>query len=545
MKRIFYILLILILTGCTAINVHKTLMDVETYIAERPDSALAVIEAMDTTDLTTKGLRAHHALLHAMALDKNYIDVTDDSLALKAVNYYQKRGPRKNYARALYYLSLTYFRTEQYESSMNYLSMAEIVAEKHDSLYLGFVKVLQASAYGENYNDLEELECLKKALQVYTSLGAEYYINVAELGLASSYISNEKYGEAKILLEKLINSSNLNNKMHLKALKYYAFLLATMPEGDYNTASILYETVALKEDGRYMSNQDYWVWAYALSEIGEINRAYEIIDSLMQIDSSGTAFYFMYLIAKNEGDQTAALNYLEKFSDKNNDEVVKILQQSISSIQRDFYQSQYETTDIKAKNRLLAIICIVIAAAFLMVVIFVVTIRYRRRKELEKEQYIRYAEEVNRQLKEFKQDTYSLLQKKYISMYKTRYETLGILFDQYVQSNGRTDSEQLVYRKVVSLIDELRNEIGINEDFELMLDKDLDGIMTKFHSAFPDLKKKDYALFGYMALGFDATIISHFMNCTVNTVYIRKSRLKKVIEESDSEYKSFFGEIIS
>lgn len=333
--------------------------------------------------------------------------------------------------------------------------------------------------------------------------------------------------------------------MHLKALKYYAFLLATMPEGDYNTASILYETVALKEDGRYMSNQDYWVWAYALSEIGEINRAYEIIDSLMQIDSSGTAFYFMYLIAKNEGDQTAALNYLEKFSDKNNDEVVKILQQSISSIQRDFYQSQYETTDIKAKNRLLAIICIVIAAAFLMVVIFVVTIRYRRRKELEKEQYIRYAEEVNRQLKEFKQDTYSLLQKKYISMYKTRYETLGILFDQYVQSNGRTDSEQLVYRKVVSLIDELRNEIGINEDFELMLDKDLDGIMTKFHSAFPDLKKKDYALFGYMALGFDATIISHFMNCTVNTVYIRKSRLKKVIEESDSEYKSFFGEIIS
>jgi hypothetical protein len=545
MKRIFYILLILILTGCTAINVHKTLMDVETYIAERPDSALAVIEAMDTTDLTTKGLRAHHALLHAMALDKNYIDVTDDSLALKAVNYYQKRGPRKNYARALYYLSLTYFRTEQYESSMNYLSMAEIVAEKHDSLYLGFVKVLQASAYNQNYNDLEELECLKKALQVYTSLGAEYYINVAELGLASSYISNEKYGEAKILLEKLINSSNLNNKMHLQALNCYAFLLATMPEGDYNTASILYETVALKEDGRYMSNQDYWVWAYALSEIGEINRAYEIIDSLMQIDSSGTAFYFMYLIAKNEGDQTAALNYLEKFSDKNNDEVVKILQQSISSIQRDFYQSQYETTDIKAKNRLLAIICIVIAAAFLMVVIFVVTIRYRRRKELEKEQYIRYAEEVNRQLKEFKQDTYSLLQKKYISMYKTRYETLGILFDQYVQSNGRTDSEQLVYRKVVSLIDELRNEIGINEDFELMLDKDLDGIMTKFHSAFPDLKKKDYALFGYMALGFDATIISHFMNCTVNTVYIRKSRLKKVIEESDSEYKSLFGEIIS
>jgi hypothetical protein len=59
MKRILYILLVLTLTGCTAIEVRKTLKDVETYIAERPDSALAVIEAMDTTDLTTKGLRAH------------------------------------------------------------------------------------------------------------------------------------------------------------------------------------------------------------------------------------------------------------------------------------------------------------------------------------------------------------------------------------------------------------------------------------------------------------------------------------------------------
>ena len=108
MRHLFYLFLALILAGCNTIQVRKTLDDVETYIAERPDSALAVIEAIDMTDLNTRGLRAHHALLHAMALDKNYIDVTDDSLALKAVNYYQKRGSRKNYARSLYYMALSY-----------------------------------------------------------------------------------------------------------------------------------------------------------------------------------------------------------------------------------------------------------------------------------------------------------------------------------------------------------------------------------------------------------------------------------------------------
>ena len=129
MKHLLYILPVIILTSCTAIDVRRTLNDVETYIAERPDSALSVLESIDTTSLTTKGLRAHHALLHAMALDKNYIDVTDDSLALTAVNYFQKRGPKKNYARSLYYLALSYYYNEQYDKSIIELSKAEPVAE--------------------------------------------------------------------------------------------------------------------------------------------------------------------------------------------------------------------------------------------------------------------------------------------------------------------------------------------------------------------------------------------------------------------------------
>ena len=545
MRHLFYLFLALILTGCNTIQVRNTLDDVETYIAERPDSALAVIEAIDTTDLNTKGLRAHHALLHAMALDKNYIDVTDDSLALKAVNYYQKRGSRKNYARSLYYLALSYYYDKQYDKSIVELAKAEPVAEVSDSLYLGFTKVLQADIYSINYNELAELEALKQALNIYVSLNDDYYVDVAKRRLAVSYTNNNMYAEAQLLLDELINSHNLNKRMEIKAVGDYAFLKANQPNADYYAASKYFEKVAFEEDGKYMTRQDYWVWAYALSEIGDYDRCHEIVDAMKQIDSSGTAFHFMYMIAKNEGKNIEALEYLEKFSDKNNDEVVRILQQSISSIQRDFYQSQYEVADIKAKNRLLVIIIIVTAVAFLMVVVFVVTIRYRRRKEQEKEQYIRYAEEVNRQLKEFKQDTYSSLQKKYISMYKKKYETLGTLYDRYIQTEGRVDSEHFIYRDVVSLIDELRNEIGNREEFEEMLDKDLDGIMLKLRSEFAGLKKKDYALFGYLALGFDATIISHFMDCTVNTVYIRKSRLKKTIEESEAEHKSLFMEIIS
>ena len=543
MRRILYILALTILTGCSGIKVHKTLKDVETYIAQRPDSALAVLEAMDTTDLKTKGLRAHHALLHAMALDKNWIDVTDDSLALKAVNYYQKRGSRRNYARSLYYLALSYYNDSQYDKSIIELSVAEPVAEKNDSLYWGFIKVLQASIYNKNYNGIAELQALEKALEIYSEIETEYYTNVAKQGLISAYIDEEQYIKAENIISELIHSRDLNSKMLLEIKGDYAFLLATRTDPDYSTASKIYETLVSK--GEYLSAQDYWVWALSLSEIGDYDASQEIVNAMKQIDSSGTAYYFMYHIAKNEKDQAAALEYLEKFCDKNNDEVIQILKQSVSTIQRDFYQSQYEITEVKAANRLLVIIFIIVAVALCCAIVSICIIRYRKKKELEKEHYIRYAEEVNRQLRDFKQDTYSSLQKKYISMYKTKYETLGTLFDQYVQSDGRVDSEHLIYRKVVSLIDELRTEIGSNNDFESMLNNDLDGIMIKLRSALPDLKKKDYTLFGYLALGFDATIISHFMDCTVNTIYIRKCRLKKAIEESDSEHKNLFLEIIA
>lgn len=97
---------VLFLLSCTSKNIERTLNDVESYIRERPDSALTVLDSIDRDLLKSRKLRSHHALLFAMALDKNYIDVSDDSLALVALNWYDRHGDRKYKARALYYLGL-------------------------------------------------------------------------------------------------------------------------------------------------------------------------------------------------------------------------------------------------------------------------------------------------------------------------------------------------------------------------------------------------------------------------------------------------------
>ena len=257
-----------------------------------------------------------------------------------------------------------------------------------DALQGGIVMNIRPSAaIRQNYNEIAELEALEKALEIYTKLDDEYYINVAKLNLSRSYLNNCRYNDALLLCEQLLSSSSLNESMRLQSMVYYAFVLASKNEPDYKTASLYYEEVSSKQSAPFLSAQDYWMWAYSLSKTGEFIQSQQIVNQVKQIDTSGTADYFRYLIAKNENRPTEAFDCLERFSAKNNDEVIQILKQSVSNIQKDFYHSQYEITNVKATNRLLVILCIIGIVSFFGVAMSIAIIRYRRLKEQEKEEY--------------------------------------------------------------------------------------------------------------------------------------------------------------
>jgi tetratricopeptide (TPR) repeat protein len=281
-----------------------------------------------------------------------------------------------------------------------------------------------------------------------------------------------------------------------------------------------------------------------LAETGDFDRSQQIVDMLSPIDTSGTAYYWQYEIAKIKGDNDKAFELFEEFSRKNNEEVVRILKQSISTVQRDYYQSQYQIADYKARHRKTILIFVIVSAVLIIIVIYLSTVQYKRKQEAEKDAYIRYAEEVNRQLDEFRNGTYSDLQKKYISMHKAKYETLQILFERYLQSDGRADAEKLVYKKVVSLINELKKDIENSSRFDRILDSELNGMMTNLKTEFPRLNQRYYILFGYLALGFKSPIIAHFMGCSENAVRIIKNRLKSTIKDSDAEHRADFLEVI-
>lgn len=94
-----------------------SLQEVETFLQDRPDSALAALRALDTTKLNTRALRAHYALLYAMALDKNWIDTTDTGVIMPAVSYYSRHKSLDRRAKAYYYLGRIQQNAKQFDEA--------------------------------------------------------------------------------------------------------------------------------------------------------------------------------------------------------------------------------------------------------------------------------------------------------------------------------------------------------------------------------------------------------------------------------------------
>ena len=528
-----------VLFSCTPSQVKNQLLDVESYIMERPDSALAVLESMDRSLLVTQADRAHHALLNAMALDKSFIDVSDDSLARVAVDYYSKRGDRNYYARALFYLGVAYYYQGEYNKAIVEFTKAEKVAEGMDSLYLVMIKIAQADTYAKTYNFIEEESCLREALEIAAREDYLYYLQVAKFRLALPLFDYHSDDEAFEMINELINDGNTDERVKEVALLAKAYVLVTHQKAFTDALEIFNANI----DNEYLTVKDYWAWAYSLNAVGRKEEAKGLIDQLAQ-EESGTTSYWQYMIAKSDNELESALSYLEDSFEYNNVEVSDALKQSLALSQRDYYESQAELSESEAERSRLWLSLVILSSAMVLMLVGAFVIWYTRKQKRTKEQYLLYISEIHHQLEEAKKDDYPALKRKYLALYKSRFETIGALCEQYAQSHDLVNAEKSIYRKVVSLVDEFTEDYTNREKFEAMLDEDLDNIMSYLRTEMPILKDKDYMIFSLLLIGFDVTTIANLLNITANTVYIRKSRMKTQIQEKNPPHKGQFIEAI-
>ena len=98
---LFAIILAACLWSCGHIGTVRPILDkAEMYLEAHPDSAFVALDSIDRSLLGTPELRARHALLYSLALEKCGIEVYHDSIIGIALDYYSSVGDSENTRKA-------------------------------------------------------------------------------------------------------------------------------------------------------------------------------------------------------------------------------------------------------------------------------------------------------------------------------------------------------------------------------------------------------------------------------------------------------------
>lgn len=124
---------------------------------------------------------------------------------------------------------------------------------------------------------------------------------------------------------------------------------------------------------------------------------------------------------------------------------------------------------------------------------------------------------------------------------KARLAYLATLYEviyPYAKEGKDSYHEYKLYRSIEEKVRVLRSDPKAQKEFETILNKNSNNIMSRFRCDYPTLSENEYRMASYVFAGFDNTSIMLIMNIsTLENTRAKKSRLKQRIEQSLSESK--------
>ena len=280
----FVLFVSFLFVSCGNQEIKHTLSEVERCICEHPDNALETLRGMDQSSLNTKKLRARFALLYAIALDKNYIDTTDVSVIMPAVNYYKRHGSPDEKLKTHFYLGRIYLNAHRFEKAAYEYALAESEAEKsQDLVQKGLLFMNFSYLYNWIHNNDKQLEYAEKGLACYREAGDSSRMNLSYGDLARAYHGRQEWDKADSLYRIGIEKAKHDTLVVSNLLANYAKMKMIQTEPDPHGAISLLESLS-QEYNQTLSIIDYGVYAYASDMIGDQSTCDRFVVQLENLD---------------------------------------------------------------------------------------------------------------------------------------------------------------------------------------------------------------------------------------------------------------------
>lgn len=581
-RTIAVVAIIVFVSSCASKEAKRIMDTADAVMWTRPDSALAVLESIDTLSLKTRAQRARYSLLYTMALARNHRDIPDLRIIKPAASYYERHGSNDDRMKMYFYLGTAQYDTGDPESAIaSYLRAKEYSFHSDNLVFKGIISSSISDVYLWNNNNSESILYCKEACDYFAQAKDSFRLwNTTGL-LANRYSNIRDWAKADSLYSIFFSQPIRDTSIYARQLLNLAWNNIFKPGSDPHESIDLFRK-ATGEFGGTPSLSDYCVYAYASEIIGDYDTANDLIRQLENVDSSSTILkIWKYRISKHRADYKTALTYLEQSLNDQNSEVLETVGQSVALAQSDYYESKSLLLDKDRRLQrqmkwMIFLIAVMMVASGLGI--------YSKRKKIWQRQVEEMSfinDEVSQRLNEAllsekehlrsidslasanelaekniqtlseklssaaeKEQVLMGLRAKYVQANKRRYAQLNVLCRQYLESpNASRNGKDKIYaevKEILAILDEPNQK-----DLESMLDDNLDGIMTKLRAAIPDATEKDFRFISFLILGFDTKTIARMMGYNVNTVYTKRYNIKEMIARLDDENKALFSELIS
>ena len=136
MKKLCILPLLLAFVACTHIDYARRLVDADSLLSVRPDSALTLLRSISPARLHTEEERMRHALLTVEAECRNRIPQRDDSLLKAVIHFAREHNDEQLLARAYYCQGLVNNSLKQQDEALVAFLQSEKYAHEVGNLKL-------------------------------------------------------------------------------------------------------------------------------------------------------------------------------------------------------------------------------------------------------------------------------------------------------------------------------------------------------------------------------------------------------------------------
>jgi tetratricopeptide (TPR) repeat protein len=522
-------------------------MDVAEYcMTDRPDSSLALLETIIDGDIRLKANKARYALLYSQALDKNYIDLTDDSLINISVDYYYDRKNVRYKFLSLYYGGRIYTNAGDYTKAIISYSDAETLVDKLSDDYLsGLLYTQLGDIYHIVYDYDKSLSAYQNSLEHFQKAGKSKHEYYCILDIGMQYLNLYDFENGQKYINEAINRATEvgDTSLVLDCLSNLAIL--RMFNGEVDSVKELKNTLCKSVDFEDMGSQLLGSLArmYALSNKPDsaeilIEQAWK---NVVSANDSISLYYDSSNVYESLGDFKKSLANLWDGVSVQNRILRNLLSQPILSAQKNYYKDQSESYNYKLKVTKHFMICII---AIIILIIALAIVLFKKRlneKDLEIERHLNIINEI-RNMNEENISKTLLKAKQQMSSY---FEQVNQIGDAYYELADTEKGRNKFLSDLKSTLEKFSKDKQYYMRLEDTVNEYNDDVMLKLRNDIPGIKESDYKLLCYIIIGFSNRFISILLDEKPQNIATRKSRLRTKIINCDSKNRELFLEFMA